>query len=70
MRRFFPFLVFAFAVTVFSACTTEQMPRNVYEGARVYNESLKTTPLENPKGPLPSYDQYEKERQRGAGRGE
>ena len=63
MRKLIPYLLFAFAVTVFSACTTEQMPRNVYEGARVYQESLKTTPLENPKGMLPGYDQYEQERQ-------
>jgi len=59
-------LIFAFCVTTFSGCTSEQMSRNVYEGSRVYNESLKSTPLEKPKNDLPGYDEYEKERRRDA----
>jgi hypothetical protein len=42
------------------------MSRNVYEGSRVYNESLKSTPLEKPKNDLPGYDEYDKERRRDA----
>jgi len=44
------------------------MSRNVYEGAKVYNESLKWTPLEKSTSDLPSYDQYEKERRGGGTR--
>jgi len=49
-----------------SGCTTEELSRNVYEGARVHNESLKSTPLENPRTEPTPYDQYEKERRDGA----
>jgi hypothetical protein len=59
-------LIFGFAVTIASGCTSEQMSRNVYEGSRVYNESLRSTPLERSKNDLPGYDEYEEERRRGA----
>jgi hypothetical protein len=55
-------LMFTFVVMFFSACTAEQFSRNVYEGARVHNESLKATPMENTKSEPMSYQQYEKER--------
>jgi uncharacterized lipoprotein len=66
MRPMRNLLIFAFCVMAISGCTSQQMSRNVYEGARVYNESLKSTPLEKPQNDLPSYDEYEKERQSGA----
>jgi len=59
-------LILAFWVTIFSGCTCDRMSRNVYEGSRVYNESLKSTPLEKPKNDLPGYDEYDKERRRDA----
>ena len=46
------------------ACTKGEIQRNVYEGARVYNESLKSTPLENPRFDSLSYEGYERERTR------
>ena len=63
MKRLPGFLILTFVVMDFSACTAEQFSRNVYEGTRVHNESLKSTPLENSKGEPMRYDQYEKERQ-------
>jgi len=60
--------IFSFLVTVFSGCTFEQISRNVYEGAKVYDKSLKSTPLEKSTSDLPSYDQYEKERRGGGTR--
>jgi hypothetical protein len=65
MNNSLSLLIIAFVITAVSACTSEQFSRNVYEGARVRNESLKSTPLEQSKGGLPSYDQYEKERRGG-----
>jgi hypothetical protein len=62
MDRLPKFLMLASAVAVISACTAEQFSRNVYEGARVHNESLKSTPWENSKSAPMSYDQYEQER--------
>jgi hypothetical protein len=59
-------LGFAFAAIVLSACTTGQFSRNVYEGAAAHNESLKPTPLGNPRAESVGYDQYEQERQSGA----
>lgn len=63
MKKLPAFLTLIFVVMVFSTCSNEQFSRNVYEGARVHNESLKSTPLENSKSEPMSYDQYEKERQ-------
>lgn len=61
-------LIFALWVTTSCGCTSEQMSRNVYEGSRVYDESRKSTPLEKSGTELPSYDEYEKERRKGATR--
>ncbi len=66
MRRFYRWMVPAFLGATLCACTTEQASRNVYEGARAYDKSLKSTPMERSKGELPSYDEYEKERRGGA----
>jgi hypothetical protein len=43
-------------------CTTPEISRNIYEGARVYDESLRSTPLEQSGAPLPSFDEYDRER--------
>jgi hypothetical protein len=67
MKRLARFVMLTFAVLVFSACTAEQLSRNLYEGASVHNRSLKSTPLENSKGEPMSNDQYEKERQSSSG---
>ena len=58
MKRFFLCLFFAFVSTAFSACTAEGM----YESGRIYNKSLKGTPMEQSKEELPGYDEYQKER--------
>jgi hypothetical protein len=55
----------ALAAGVLSGCTKEELSRNVYEGANMHNESLKSTPLENPRTESTPYDQYEKERRDG-----
>jgi len=34
----------------------------MYESGRVYNKSLKGTPMEQSKEELPGYDEYQKER--------
>jgi len=56
--------VFALALTgmLLLACTKEELARSVYEGARVHNESLRSTPLENPRLESLSHDEYEKAR--------
>jgi hypothetical protein len=51
------------AASLLAACAPERLARGVYEGTRARNDSLKGSPRENPKGELPGYDQYEKERQ-------
>lgn len=45
-----------------SGCTTHVLSRNIYEGIKTHNESLKSTRLENPGTASPSYDDYERER--------
>ncbi len=47
---------------IVGGCTTQEMSRNIYEGARVYHESQRGTPREQSGAPMPSYDQYERER--------
>jgi hypothetical protein len=54
----------ALAGTPLSGCTKEEIARNVYEGARVHNESLKSTPPENPRFESLSHDEYERGRSR------
>jgi len=65
MNRIPALVIATVAAALFSACTTE-ISRNVYEGIRVHNESLESTPMERMKGKAMSYDEYEKERQRNA----
>ena len=52
-------LAFPFAIGFLSGCTKD-LSRNIYEGARQHNESLKGTPLENPRAESVSRDEYEK----------
>jgi len=53
-------------VSLFAACSTEQVSRGIYEGSRTYDKAVQSTPLEKSKNELPDYDQYEKERRGGA----
>ena len=59
-------LVLAISTVAISACSTEQVSRNLYEGIKAHNESYKSTPMERTKGEGLSYDQYEKERKAAA----
>jgi hypothetical protein len=69
MKKLFLFLMLALFAATLSACSAERFSRNVYEGVRLHNESLKWTPLDQAKGEPLSYDRYEQERQGGlAGR--
>ena len=52
----------ALFVLLASGCTTQELSRNIYEGIKTHEESLKFTPLEKPRGASPSYDEYERER--------
>ncbi len=55
-------LALALTGTLLSACTKDELARNIYDGARAHNESLKSTPLENPRLESLSHDEYEKQR--------
>ena len=44
-----------------SGCATHDLSRNIYEGAKIHEESQRSTPLEKP-GTSPSYDEYDRER--------
>lgn len=43
-------------------CTGREVARNLYEGARDYQESQEPPGLERCNPPRPSYQQYERER--------
>jgi uncharacterized lipoprotein len=45
-----------------AGCSSSDVARNVYEGGRAYNESLRGTPLEKSRTPAPGFDQYDRER--------
>ena len=60
MRSLARLLALAFTIGILSGCTKDQLSRSVYEGARQHNESLKGTPLENPRAESVSRDEYEK----------
>jgi len=61
MRSLTVLVGFALAAGL-AGCTKDDVYRNVYEGARVNNDSKKSTPLENPRTDSMSHEQYEKER--------
>ena len=68
-RWLFSAIPIVVAATAVGGCTTDQMARNVYEGAKAYQDSLKTTPLGTSSGESKSYDEYERERKRIQGQG-
>lgn len=45
-----------------AGCSSGNLARNVYEGGRAYDESLRGTPLEKSRTPAPGFDQYDRER--------
>jgi len=49
----------ALFVLLASGCTTQELSRNIYEGIKTHEESLKFTPLEKPSAASPSYEEYE-----------
>ena len=53
-------LALASASVLLGGCAKDQLSRNVYEGGRQHNESLKGTPLENPRAESVSRGEYEK----------
>ncbi len=52
----------ALFVLLASGCTTQELSRNIYEGIKTHEESLKSTPLGKPGTASPSYDEYDRER--------
>jgi hypothetical protein len=60
-------LALTFVIGILCGCATDQLSRNIYEGARQHNDSLKGTPLENPRAESVSRDEYEKALRGGAG---
>ncbi|MGB5080499.1 MAG: hypothetical protein WBO23_07130 [Burkholderiales bacterium] len=56
------FLGAALVAALLFGCSSDRLARGVYEGSKARNDSLKGTPREKSKNELPSYDQYEKER--------
>ena len=47
-----------------AGCTTEQMTRLVYEGARMHSEGVRSVTTGMPPRDSQSYDQYDAERRR------
>ncbi len=58
-RRSALFLTVALLAPVSGGCAMQDVSRNVYEGARLRNESLRGTPRETSAAPSMSYDDYE-----------
>jgi hypothetical protein len=50
------------APVLLGGCSGWNVERAIYEGARARDESLRGTPQEQSKTPLPPYEQYERER--------
>jgi hypothetical protein len=61
-RRSALFLTGALLATVSGGCAMQDVSRNVYEGARQHNESLRGTPRVTSAAPSMSYDEYDKAR--------
>ncbi len=45
-----------------AGCSSSDLARNVYEGGRAYDESLRGTPIEKSRAPAPGFDKYDRER--------
>ncbi|MGB8436325.1 MAG: hypothetical protein WCE38_18900 [Burkholderiales bacterium] len=58
-------LVVAILAALTGGCTAREISRNIYEGARAQAASQRGTAREQSRAPMPSYDQYERERQVG-----
>jgi len=67
-RRFTLAAAAGLLATVVGGCAMQDVSRNVYEGARLQNESLRSTPLEKSAAPSMSYDEYERELKAGSAR--
>jgi len=52
----------AFVISSIAGCSSAEIARNVYEGGRAYDESLRSTPLEKSRTPAPAFDEYDRER--------
>jgi len=52
----------AMSGALLGGCTTEQISRNVYDGVRNRNETLRSTPPDYTLPRALSYDDYERER--------
>jgi uncharacterized lipoprotein len=52
----------AFVISSIAGCSSAEIARNVYEGGRAYDESLRSTPLEKSRTPAPGFDEYDRER--------
>jgi|AP12_2_1047962.scaffolds.fasta_scaffold52462_1 hypothetical protein len=50
------------ALMAICECTTQEISRNIHERARAHEASMRGTPREQSRAPMPSYDQYERER--------
>ena len=62
-------MLFGISAAILTAgCTTEQMSRLVYEGARMHSEGVRSVTTGMPPRDSQSYDQYEAERRRLEGR--
>jgi hypothetical protein len=55
-------LATAALTALLNGCTSREISRNLYEGARAHDESLRSTPREQSRPPLPSFDEYDRER--------
>lgn len=51
-------------IALFCGCTTEQLSRNIYDGAKNRDETLRSAPRDDTVPRAPSYDDYERERRR------
>jgi hypothetical protein len=50
-------------LTLLGGCTVQEISRSLYEGARARDQSLQSTPYgQSSRVPLPSFDEYERER--------
>lgn len=56
------FFVIAMLGALLSGCATEQISRNVYDGVKNRNETLRSTPPDYTSPRAPSYDDYDRER--------
>lgn len=61
MPSHYPLLI---GLLVISACSSEHLARNVYDGVQNRDQALKTSQEQNSAARAPGYPEYEKERER------